>query len=90
MNQQTRKHIFILYVTAIAGLAIALGAAFGQRSDYLRLNMLGAPQLTPAELFTGHHAYSPGCEPLGNMIACNLPGTTNDVGRTFQDRWEKP
>jgi|HubBroStandDraft_2_1064218.scaffolds.fasta_scaffold00003_94 hypothetical protein len=56
MNQPTqnlRKHIFILYALTFVAFSIALGAAFGQRSDYLRLNMLGAPRLTAGELFTG-------------------------------------
>ena len=45
------KHIVILYVLAFAAFSIALGAAFGQRSDYLRLNDLGAPQITFKGLF---------------------------------------
>jgi hypothetical protein len=45
------KHIAILYVLWFVAFSVALGAAFGQRSDYLRLNDLGAHQLTFRELF---------------------------------------
>jgi hypothetical protein len=43
-------HIATLYLLCFIAISIALGAAFGQRSDYLRLNDLGAPQLTFWEL----------------------------------------
>lgn len=45
------KHIVVLYVLSFAAFSIAMGAAFGQRSDYLRLNDLGAPQITFKGLF---------------------------------------
>lgn len=45
------KHAIALYLLASLALGIAVGAAFGQRSDYLRLNDLGAPQLTLRDLF---------------------------------------
>lgn len=44
-------HIATLYLLCSIAFSIALGAAFGQRSDYLRLNDLGAPQLGFWELF---------------------------------------
>ncbi len=44
-------HTATLYLLWFITFSIALGAAFGQRSDYLRLNDLGAPQLTFWELF---------------------------------------
>jgi hypothetical protein len=44
-------HIATLYLLFFIALSIAMGAAFGQRSDYLRLNDLGAPQLGFWELF---------------------------------------
>jgi hypothetical protein len=47
------KHIAILYVLWFVAFSIALGAAFGQRSDYLRLGIAGVRQTTPLELFTG-------------------------------------
>lgn len=50
-NKTMRKHIFFLYVIGIIALSIAVGAAFGQRSDYLRLNALGAPKNTLIDLF---------------------------------------
>lgn len=45
------KHIIVLYALGFAALSVALGAAFGQRSDYLRLNAVNAPQVTVLELF---------------------------------------
>jgi hypothetical protein len=48
------RHIITLYVMAFAALSVALGAAFGQRSDYLRLNAIGAPMNT-GDLF--HEPY---------------------------------
>ena len=45
------RHIVALYLLWFVAFSIALGAAFGQRSDYLRLNDLGAHQLTFRELF---------------------------------------
>ena len=45
------KHIVALYLLWFVAFSIALGAAFGQRSDYLRLNDLGAHQLSFGELF---------------------------------------
>ena len=44
-------HIAPLYLLVFIAFSVALGAAFGQRSDYLRLNDLHAPQLTFWELF---------------------------------------
>lgn len=44
-------HVAALYLLVFISISIALGAAFGQRSDYLRLNDLGAHQLTFWELF---------------------------------------
>lgn len=45
------RHLAALYIIAFAALSIAIGAAFGQRGDWLRLNDLGAPQKTFLELF---------------------------------------
>lgn len=44
-------HIATLYLLSFIAISIAVGAAFGQRSDYLRLNDLQAPQLGFWELF---------------------------------------
>lgn len=38
---------------AIVALCVALGAAFGQRSDYLRLEKMMAPQVSVMEIFHG-------------------------------------
>ena len=46
-----KGHVATLYLLWFVAFSIALGAAFGQRSDYLRLNDLGAPQLGFWELF---------------------------------------
>lgn len=48
------KHIAILYVISFVALSIAMGAAFGQRSDYLRLKAIHAPMNTVMQLFRGH------------------------------------
>lgn len=45
------RHIVAFYLLWFVTFSVALGAAFGQRSDYLRLNDLGARQLTFGELF---------------------------------------
>lgn len=50
---ETKQHIALLYVLWFVAFSVAMGAAFGQRSDYLRLNLLGARQTTPLELFIG-------------------------------------
>jgi hypothetical protein len=47
------KHIAVLYVISFVALSFAMGAAFGQRSDYLRLNAIHAPMNTVMQLFTG-------------------------------------
>jgi hypothetical protein len=79
-------HIFILYLIAGAALSIAIGASFGQRSDYLRLNMLGAPQLTLGELFVPPpiddraHCSPSSYDPY--LTVCNMPGVI-----TFDTRW---
>lgn len=36
---------------AIVALCVALGVAFGQRTDYLRLQAIGAPDVTLREIF---------------------------------------
>ena len=53
MNRQLRFHFFVLYLLLFLVGSLALATAFGQRSDYLRLNMVGVPQPSFAELFTG-------------------------------------
>lgn len=45
------KHIFILYFISLIAVSIAIGAAFGQRSDYLRLNSIHAPPNSFIDLF---------------------------------------
>ena len=50
-----RGHLTVLYLLAFTAFSIALGAAFGQRSDYLRLNKIHAPQVSVMELFRGSH-----------------------------------
>ena len=50
-----KGHFLALYVLAFAALSIALGAAFGQRSDYLRLQAIGAPQVTILQILGRRH-----------------------------------
>lgn len=45
------RHIPMLYALWFIAFSIALAGAFGERSNYLRLNDLGAPQLTLWDLF---------------------------------------
>ena len=45
------RHIPTLYALWFIAFSIALAGAFGERSNYLRLNDLRAPQLTFWELF---------------------------------------
>ena len=49
------KHIAALYVISFVALSVAMGAAVGQRSDYLRLNAIHAPMNTVMQLFKGAH-----------------------------------
>ena len=46
-----KGHVATLYLLWFVAFSLALGAAFGQRSDYLRLIDLGAPRLGFWELF---------------------------------------
>jgi len=54
-NATMNKHIAALYVISFVALSVAMGAAVGQRSDYLRLNAIHAPMNTVMQLFKGAH-----------------------------------
>ncbi len=42
-------------IVAILALCVALAAAFGQRTDYLRLQKMGADDVTVREILLGLH-----------------------------------
>ena len=42
-------------IIACAALVLAIAGAFGERSNYLRLEKMGAPNVTILELLRHHH-----------------------------------